>query len=85
MYYQLVDNQVLSTQGQPDGGVNLHRLTDDNHLLGDLLEVERARGVAALQAQTKPGLKVESEFLFIRCEPLKPGGAFEPGSLFAPP
>ena len=27
MYFQLVDNQVLSTQGQPDGGVNLHRLT----------------------------------------------------------
>ena len=25
MYFQLVDNQVLSTQGQPD--VNLHRLT----------------------------------------------------------
>ena len=26
MYFQLVDNQVLSTQGQPD--VNLHRLTE---------------------------------------------------------
>ena len=25
MYFQLVDNQVLSTQGQHDGGVNLHR------------------------------------------------------------
>ena len=25
MYFQLVDNQVLSTQGRPD--VNLHRLT----------------------------------------------------------
>ena len=28
MYFQLVDNQALSTQGQPDGGVNLHRLTE---------------------------------------------------------
>ena len=27
MYFQLVESQVLSTQGQPDGGVNLHRLT----------------------------------------------------------
>ena len=26
MYFQLVDNQVLSTQGQPDV-FNLHRLT----------------------------------------------------------
>eukprot|EP00959_Pyramimonas_sp_CCMP1952_P033997 713066-Pyramimonas_sp.AAC.1 len=29
MYFQLVDNQALSTQGQPD--VNLHRLTVCNH------------------------------------------------------
>ena len=40
MCFQLVDNQVafnwlttkwLSTQGQPDGGVNLHRLTGGLH------------------------------------------------------
>ena len=31
MYFQLVEKQVLSTQGQPDGGVNLHRLTEGAH------------------------------------------------------
>ena len=36
MYFQLVESQVLSTfqvlltQGQPDGGVNLHRLASEN-------------------------------------------------------
>ena len=36
MYFQLVDNQVLSTQGQPD--VNLHRLTVefDYELFGEV-------------------------------------------------
>ena len=29
MYFQLVDNRALSTQGQPD--VNLHRLTADQN------------------------------------------------------
>ena len=27
MYFQPVESQVLSKQDQPDGGVNLHRLT----------------------------------------------------------
>ena len=34
MYFQLVDSQVLSTQGQPDEGVNLHRLTADGERRG---------------------------------------------------
>ena len=32
MYFQMVDNQVLSTQGQPD--VNLRRLTGGVHRFG---------------------------------------------------
>ena len=44
MYFQLVESQALSTQGQHDGGVNLHRFT----VVGAVIEVGAAEAVAAL-------------------------------------
>ena len=46
MYFQLVDNQVLSTQGQPD--VNLHRLT----LVKKRVTAERSSTAGDFVAQT---------------------------------
>ena len=53
MYFQLVDNQVLSTKGQPDV-FNLHRLTEVD-VLYELLALRRhlAHLVVVAQAQQK--------------------------------
>ena len=62
MYFQVVDKQVLPTQGQPDGGVNLYRPTGAGCLLatdvglsadfpGALTAgLEAAAGLAGLEA-----------------------------------
>ena len=44
MYFQLVDNQVLSTQGQPDV-FNLHRLTTRQLVV--IMAPRRARSTSA--------------------------------------
>ena len=51
MYFQLVENQVLSTQGQPD--VNLHRLTVVGHQseLYNILKEETVQGESNKEAR----------------------------------
>ena len=53
MYFQLVESQLLSTQGQPD--VNLHRLTSVAALSGG--SVFRPLGVSGASSETRFKLK----------------------------
>ena len=75
MYFQLVDNQVLSTQGQPD--VNLHRLTAACPLYDRGIDA----GLAVVAHAQRHG-SIERAVAF-RNQSLKPG-AFKQGQA-APP
>ena len=54
MYFQLVDNQVLSTQGQPDV-FNLHRLTA--YLAGSSAREAGTRGVEVYVGSVERGVQ----------------------------
>ena len=75
MYFQTVDNQVLSTQGQPDW-VNLHRLTTPSprrepNCLSTLVYWRKLR---------TQGFKLKALLYPFHNETLKPGGAFNVSS-----